>query len=63
MSEAQRVRVHTPVGLEIHAKTPGEIAVAIVAELIRDIRTGGLRVIAPQTPPPTTTVDPMRLDR
>jgi xanthine dehydrogenase accessory factor len=62
LSEAERARVHTPVGLEIHAKTPGEIAVAIVAELIRDIRTGGLRVIATQTPPPTISVYPMRLD-
>jgi xanthine dehydrogenase accessory factor len=59
LSEAERARVHTPVGLDIHAKTPGEIAVAIVAELIRDVRAGGLRVIAPQTPPPATAVDPV----
>jgi xanthine dehydrogenase accessory factor len=59
LSEAERARVHTPVGLEIHAKTPAEIAVAIVAELIRDIRAGGLRVIAPHTAPPATAVDPV----
>ena len=59
LSEAERARVHTPVGLDIHAKTPGEIAVAIVAELIRDVRAGALRVIAPQTPPPATAVDPV----
>jgi xanthine dehydrogenase accessory factor len=59
LSEAERARVHTPVGLEIHAKSPGEIAVAIIAELVRDIRAGGLRVIAPQTPPPATAVDPV----
>ena len=59
LSDAERACVHTPVGLEIHAKTPGEIAVAIVAELIRDIRAGGLRVIAPHTAPPATAVDPV----
>jgi len=60
LSEDERARVHTPVGLEIHAKTPGEIAVAIVAELIRDIRAGGLRIVAPViAPPPATAVDPV----
>ena len=34
LSDAERARVHTPVGLPIGAKTPAEIAVAIVAEVI-----------------------------
>jgi xanthine dehydrogenase accessory factor len=59
LSEAERVRVHTPVGLDIGAKAPAEIAVAIVAEIIRDIRTGGLRVTAPESVPPPTAVDPV----
>jgi xanthine dehydrogenase accessory factor len=59
LSEAERTRVHTPVGLDIHAKTAGEIAVAIVADLVCRIRTGGLRVIAAETRPPPTAVDPM----
>ena len=42
LTDAEQARVHTPVGLPIGAKTPAEIAVAIVAELIRDIRVVGL---------------------
>lgn len=32
--------VHAPLGLDIGAETPGEIAVAIIAEIIRERRTG-----------------------
>ncbi|RDH74728.1 XdhC family protein [Mycolicibacterium moriokaense] len=43
LTEAERSRVHTPVGLPIGAKTPAEIAVSIVAEVIRAIRVDGLK--------------------
>ena len=33
-------RVHAPIGLDIGADSPGEIAVSIVAELIKNRRLG-----------------------
>lgn len=41
-SDAERARIHTPVGLPIGAKTPAEIAVSIAAELIAAVRDGSL---------------------
>jgi xanthine dehydrogenase accessory factor len=38
-SEQDLLRVHSPIGLEIGAETPVEIAVSIVAELIK-VRAG-----------------------
>ncbi|MFQ6329821.1 XdhC family protein [Nocardia sp. CWNU-33] len=44
LSEAERARVRTPVGLPIGAKTSAEIAVSIVAQVIQAIRKDGLAV-------------------
>ena len=40
MREEQLARVHAPIGLDIGADTPGEIAVAIAAEIVNHRRSG-----------------------
>jgi xanthine dehydrogenase accessory factor len=47
MSEEQITRFHSPIGLELHAETPEEIAVSILAEVIMLHRGGtGKRMAA-----------------
>ena len=69
LDDDERARVHTPVGLDIGARTPEEIALSIIAEVVRAIRVDGL-VAAPggdaldddgaaPGPPPPTAVDPI----
>lgn len=45
-SPEQLSRIHTPMGLDIAAETPAEIAVAIAAELVRARRNGSLETLS-----------------
>jgi xanthine dehydrogenase accessory factor len=38
VTEEQLARVHSPIGLEIQAETPEEIAISIMAEIIKERR-------------------------
>jgi xanthine dehydrogenase accessory factor len=55
----ERARIHSPVGLPIGAKTPAEIAVSVVAEVIAAIRIDGLRVAVRAQQPSREAIDPV----
>lgn len=44
LADSERARVHTPVGMYIGAKTPAEIALSIVVDVVRAIRLDGVSV-------------------
>ncbi|CAN5158563.1 XdhC family protein [soil metagenome] len=55
----ERARIHSPVGLPIGAKTPAEIAVAVMAEVIAAIRIDGLKVPVRAQQVPAEETDPV----
>jgi xanthine dehydrogenase accessory factor len=60
LTPAERARVHTPVGVEIGAKTAAEIGLSIVAGIVWAIRVEGID--APDAEPievPATALDPI----
>jgi xanthine dehydrogenase accessory factor len=62
LTPAERIRVHTPVGVEIGAKTAAEIGLSIVAGIVWAVRVEG--VSAPPTgstamAAPETAIDPV----
>ncbi|WP_433308539.1 XdhC family protein [Micromonospora sp. CA-269861] len=60
LTDAERARVHTPAGLDIGARTPAEIALAIMGEVVRAIRVDGLAPAAGASAArPQQAVDPV----
>lgn len=43
LGDDERRAVHSPIGIDIGARTAEEIALSILAELVRAIRVEGLR--------------------
>lgn len=63
-TDGERQRIHTPAGLEIGARTPPEIALSIMGEVVQAVRMEGLAApaqIAPATRPDVAleAVDPV----
>jgi xanthine dehydrogenase accessory factor len=60
LTDAERARVHTPVGIWIGARTAEEIALSIMAEVVRAIRLDGLVAPAPVLDAaPAEAIDPV----
>ncbi|MGW6196886.1 XdhC family protein [Kribbella sp. NPDC055110] len=57
LTDDERGRIHTPAGLDISAETPGEIAVSVLADVIRSMRQNNLRPALPGSP--VQAVDPV----
>ena len=55
VTEEALAGVHAPIGLDIGADQPGEIALSILAEIVA-LRSGRLSAATTQTPSATTTV-------
>jgi xanthine dehydrogenase accessory factor len=60
LSATERARVHTPAGMDIGARTPPEIALSIMGEVVQAIRVDGLAApSAPAREAPREAIDPV----
>ncbi|WP_250002891.1 XdhC family protein [Actinoplanes sp. M2I2] len=53
LTPAERARVRPHAGLDIGARTPQEIALSLLAEVVRELRSNGSPLPAPSQPAPT----------
>lgn len=59
LTGGERARVRAHAGIDIGARTPKEIALAILAEVVRGIRVDGLAPVASPPAAPRQAVDPV----
>src|SRR5699024_12440641 len=64
LSAQDKQSVHTPAGLPIGGRTPQEVALSTMAEIVQENRAGKLKaspsLASVQIPPASTTIDPVR---
>lgn len=63
LTAEERARIHSPIGVEIGARTAEEIALSILASVVRAVRVDGVRAPASSEPTvterPATAIDPV----
>jgi len=59
LTDVERGRIHTPVGIDIGARTAEEIALSIMAEVVRAIRREGLTAPVVAADEPVEAIDPV----
>ncbi|NMO51642.1 carbon monoxide dehydrogenase accessory protein [Actinoplanes sp. TBRC 11911] len=59
LTAAELARVHTHAGLDIGARTPAEIALSVLGEIVRAVRVDGIQPASIVASSPKTAIDPI----